>query len=43
MGKCGLLVPQGRDGKLIIMSSHLPLCRFVPNERTEGSLEGHRP
>ena len=28
--------------KLIIVTIHLPLCRFVPNERTEGPLEGHR-
>ena len=39
----GFLSLKGEMEKLIIMSIHLPLCRFVPNERTEGPLEGHRP
>ena len=34
----GFLSLNGEMEKLI----HLPLCRFVPNKRTEGPLEGHR-
>ena len=33
---------KGEMEKLIILSIHLPLCCFVPNELTEGPLKGHR-
>ena len=42
MGKCGLLVPQGRDGKVNHHANQFAVCRFVPNKRTKGPLEGHR-